>query len=156
MAEWITVISLVVLGLIFVLIELLFIPGTTVVGILGFVSTVVGIYLSFDYFGGGTGWWFTLGSTLFFAISFYFSFKSRTWERFSLKSSMQGKVNEGLTVGLKVEDEGFAVSTLKPVGKAEFNDKEYEVRSFGSYIEAGTKIKIVKIEMNNILVEPIQ
>ena len=69
---------------------------------------------------------------------------------------MQGKVNEGLTVGLKEEDEGFAVSTLKPVGKAEFNDKEYEVRSFGSYIEAGTKIKIVKIEMNNILVEPIQ
>ncbi len=156
MAEWITVISLVVLGLIFVLIELLFIPGTTVVGILGFVSTVVGIYLSFDYFGSSTGWWFTLGSSIFFAITLYYSFKSRTWERFSLKSAMQSKVNEGLTAELKEGDEGTAVSTLKPVGKAEFDNKEYEVKSFGDYVEPGTRIKIVKIDINNILVERIQ
>lgn len=156
MAEWITVISLVVLGLIFVLIELLFIPGTTVVGILGFVSTVVGIYLSFDYFGSSTGWWFTLGSSLFFAITLYYSFKSGTWERFSLKSAMQNKVNEGLTAELKEGDEGTAVSTLKPVGKAEFDNKEYEVKSFGDYVEPGTRIKIVKIDINNILVERIQ
>ena len=155
MAEWTTVILLVILGLILILTEALFIPGTTVVGILGFISSVFGIYLSFNYFGAATGWWFVFGSSVFFAISLYFSFKSKTWARFSLKSAIKSKVNEGLTNDLQINDEGTAVSTIKPIGKAEFNDKEYEVKSMGNYIEPGTKIKIIKIDTNNIIIEPI-
>ena len=155
MAEWITVISLVILGLFLILLELLFVPGTTVVGILGFVASVFGIYLSFSYFGSSTGWLFVLGSSVFFAVSLYFSFKSKTWERFSLKSAIKSKVNEGLANELKINDEGMAISTIKPIGKAEFKEKEYEVKSLGNYIEPGTKIKIIKIDINNIIIEPI-
>lgn len=155
MNEWVIVIGLVSIGFVFILLEILFVPGTTVVGILGFVATIGGIYLSFDYFGTTTGWWFTLGSTLFFILSLYYSFKRKTWERFSLKDSMKGKFNEGSTSSLNKDDEGLTTSTLKPIGKAEFSDKEYEVRSYGEYIEPNTKVRIVRINNNNILVEPI-
>ncbi|MEM7108194.1 MAG: NfeD family protein [Bacteroidota bacterium] len=155
MSEWMLVLGLVFMGFILVLIEILFVPGTTVVGILGFIATVGGIYLSFDYFGATTGWWFTLGCTLFFVLSLYYSFKMKTWERFSLKDSMKGKFNEGFTKSLKKDDQGTTLSTLKPVGKAEFDNKEYEVKSFGQYIEPHTRIRIVSINKNNILVEPI-
>ncbi|MEM6361405.1 MAG: NfeD family protein [Bacteroidota bacterium] len=155
MSEWMLVFGLVFIGFILVLLEILFVPGTTVVGILGFIATLGGIYLSFEYFGTTTGWWFTLGCTLFFILSLYYSFKMKTWERFSLKDSMKGKFNEGVTKTLKKDDEGMTISTLKPVGKAEFASKEYEVKSFGQYIEPNTKIKIVSISNNNILVEPI-
>ncbi len=125
MNEWVLVLGLVLIGFVLVLLEILFVPGTTVVGILGFIATIGGIYLSFEYFGTTAGWWFTFGSTLFFILSLYYSFKMKTWERFSLKDSMKGKFNEGVTSGLKKDDEGMTISTLKPVGKAEFEIKEY-------------------------------
>ncbi len=155
MNEWLIVSGLVFIGFILILLEILFVPGTTFVGILGFIATIGGIYLSFEYFGVATGWWFTLGCALFFFLSLYYSFKMKTWERFSLKGSMQGKFNEGSTDGLNQNDEGVTISTLKPVGKAEFNNKEYEVKSFGEYIEPETKVRIVNISNNSILVEPI-
>jgi membrane-bound ClpP family serine protease len=155
MSDWTTVIFLVIAGFLLLIVEVLFVPGTTVVGVLGLLSTIFGIYLSFDYFGTETGWWFTLGSTMFFALALYISFKNKTWERFSLKDSMKGTVNEGLTLDLKIGDEGVAISTLKPIGKAELNENVFEVRSTGAYVDQGEKIRIIKIEKNNIIVEPI-
>lgn len=155
MSEWITVIALVVAGLALVIAEVIFVPGTTLVGILGLVSTVFGIYLSFAYLGDEIGWWITGGSVILFGISLYFSFKGNTWDRFSLKSSIDSKVNEGLTSQLKVGDEGIAMSAIRPMGKADFHDIEYEVRSMGNYIDSGTTVRIIKIDINNIFVEPI-
>ena len=155
MSAWTTVIFLVISGFVLLIVEILFVPGTTVVGILGLIATVLGIYLSFDYFGSEVGWWFTLGSALFFCMAIYISFRNKTWEKLALKDTNEGKVNEGLTDSLTVGDKGVAISTLKPIGKAELNDKEYEVRTTGAYVDAGTTVQITKIEKNNIIVEPI-
>ena len=133
---------------------MLFVPGTTVVGILGLIATILGIYLSFDYFGSEVGWWFTFGSTLFFAMAIYISFRNKTWEKLALKDTNIGKVNEGLTDSLAIGDKGVAISTLKPIGKAEIKDKEYEVRTNGDYVDSGTLVQIIKIGKNNIIVEP--
>lgn len=155
MTEWITVIVLIVVGLALIIAEVIFVPGTTLVGIIGLISTIFGIYLSFVYFGTGTGWWTVTGSAVLFAISLYFSFKGNTWDRFSLKDTMGSRVNEGLTSKLKVGDEGIAMSAIKPIGKADFHGEEYEVRSMGNYIDSGTTVRIIKIDVNNIFVEPI-
>lgn len=155
MTDWITVISLVAVGILLLIAEVLFVPGTTIVGILGFLAAILGIYLSFEYFGTVVGGWFTFGSTVAFGIALYYSFKSKTWDKFSLKDTNSGKVNENLTESLSVGDEGVSISVLKPVGKAEFGDKEFEVKTLGDYVESGTRIKIIKIEKNNIVVETI-
>ena len=52
-------------------------------------------------------------------------------------------------------DTGTAISTLKPYGKAEFDDVEYEVRSDGNYINDGEEIVIQRIAGKNIYVELI-
>ena len=155
MAEWITILALVLVGMALIIIEVIFVPGTTFVGILGFIATAFGIYLTFVKFGYTAGWW-VIGSTMIvFGVALYYSFKSNAWDRFSLKNTIDSKVNEGLTGSLKVGDEGLALSTIKPVGNADFGNVEYEVRSQGLYIESGTRIRIIKIEINNIFVEPI-
>jgi membrane-bound ClpP family serine protease len=64
-------------------------------------------------------------------------------------------VNEGLTAKLQVAQRGVAISSLRPIGKAEFEGKTYEVKTFGDYIDSGTKIEIIKIEQNNIYVQTI-
>ncbi|MDX1627402.1 MAG: NfeD family protein [Fulvivirga sp.] len=156
MADWVTVAILVFLGIALVLAEIIFVPGTTFVGILGFISGIIGIYLGFTYFGAVTGWWILGGTALAFILSLYFGFRGDTWDRFSLKDTSLGKFNEGYSSKLQVAERGKTLSALRPIGKAEFNDKTYEVRSYGNYIDSNTEVEIVKIDGNNIYVEPLK
>jgi membrane-bound ClpP family serine protease len=153
--EWLTVISLIVIGIVLIIVEIIFVPGTTVVGIMGGILAAIGVVLSFNHFGDTIGW-LTLASTaLLSGIMFYWSLRSRAWERFSLKSSIDGRVNEVDTKSLRVGEEGKAISALRPVGKAELGGKFLEVTTLGSYIDTGTRIKIVRVSSNQIVVEPV-
>jgi len=156
MADWITVTILVGLGILLIIAEVIFVPGTTVVGILGFVSAVIGIFLGFEYFGSTTGWWIFAGTSLTFGVALYLGFRGDTWNRFSLKDTSLGKFNEGYSSKLQIAERGTALSALRPIGKAEFNNKQYEVRSYGNYIDSSTEIEIVKIDGNRIYVEPLK
>ena len=84
-----------------------------------------------------------------------YSFRSGAWERYSLKSAIQSKVNEGLYDQLTIGQEGVTVSVLRPFGKAEFEGKEFEVSTIGDYIESGNPVRIIKVAPNKIFVELI-
>jgi membrane-bound ClpP family serine protease len=155
MIEWITVISLILFGLFLIVAEIIFVPGTTLVGIVGFVFLVTGIGFSFNYFGAETGWTTVGATSVASGLILYYSFKVNVWSRFSLKSSIKSKVNEGALDSLTVGEEGQAVSALRPIGKAEIGSKMYEVKTLGEYLDSGSKIRIIKIESNQIIVEPI-
>jgi len=154
MIEWLTVISLILFGLILLVVEIIFIPGTTVVGLVGFVIMAVGVGLSFNYFGSTAGWGTFAGASVTSGLMLYYSFKSNVWGRFALKSTSSSKVNEGEVEELSPGLEGMTISALRPVGKAELANKTYEVKTIGSFVETGTKIRIVKILSNQIIVEP--
>ncbi len=155
MIEWITVLSLLVFGLALVVAEIIFVPGTTLVGVLGFAFLILGVGLSFRYFGSEVGW-ITVGSTsVASGAILYYAFSANVWGKFSLKTSNNGKVNEGELDELKVGTEGQTLSTLRPVGKAELNNKIFEVKTQGEYIDSGTRIRVIKILSNQIFVEPI-
>lgn len=156
MADWFTVGALILVGIALIIVEIIFVPGSTIVGVLGFVSAVVGVYLGFSYFGESTGWWILGGTSVAFVGALYWGFKGDTWDRFSLKDTSEGKFNEGYSSGLQVAERGKTLSALRPSGKAEINNKEYEVRTFGNYIDSGTEIEVVKIQGNTIYVETIK
>lgn len=155
MVEWITVISLILVGLSLVIAEIIFVPGTTLVGITGFALMAVGITLAFNYFGGSTGWTIAGITAVVSGVVVVYAFKSNVWGRFSLKSTMDSKVNEGELTGLATGTEGVALSALRPSGKAELSSRTYEVRTLGAYVESGTRIRITQITGNQIFVEPI-
>ena len=153
--EWFIVLALVLFGLGLIVVEIIFVPGTTFVGITGLISAIIGIYLSFVYFGGPVGWWILFATSIVFAVLLYYGFQGRTWDRFSLKDSIESKFNEGMTKGLQVAQRGIAISSLRPVGKAEFDNRAFEVRTHGDYIDSGTHVEIIKIDGNIIYVQPI-
>lgn len=155
MIEWITVISLILFGLFLIIAEIIFVPGTTLVGILGFIFLLLGVGLSFNYFGSETGWTTVGVSAVASGLILYYSFKANIWGRFSLKSSIQSKVNEGDLDSLTVGTEGITVSALRPVGKATLGEKMYEVKTLGEYLDSGSRVRVIKILMNQIIVEPI-
>jgi membrane-bound ClpP family serine protease len=152
---WIIIIALLLIGLALIVAELVFIPGTTVVGILGFIFSAAGIIISYKHFGSDIGFYILIGMSAITLVTLFYSFRSGSWSRFSLKSSIKSKVNEGMVDTLHVGDEGKTISTLRPIGKAEFHNKQFEVKTGGDYVDSGTPIRIVLIHSNQILVEPI-
>jgi membrane-bound ClpP family serine protease len=153
--EWLTVISLVVIGIVLLIVEIIFVPGTTIVGIVGLIFAIAGIVLSFKYFGNSIGWLVLGGTSVLSGAMLYWSFRSNAWERFALKSTIDGRVNEVDTDMLKAGEEGQTVSALRPMGKAELRGKRVEVTTLGNYVESNTRIRIVRVSTNQIVVEPV-
>lgn len=153
--EWLLVTSLILIGLGLIVVEIIFVPGTTLVGVVGFVFMLMGVGLSFRYFGGFTGWTTTASTVGVTGVTLFFSFKSGMWDRFSLKTTIDSKVNEGVVEQVRTGTEGITLSALRPSGKAELQEKTYEVRTMGNYLEAGIKIRVMQILSNQIIVEPL-
>lgn len=153
--EWFTVITLILLGIVLVVAEIIIVPGTTIVGFIGLGIIITGLVLSFTYFGSTVGW-STLGATAVVSgILFYLSLRTKLWERFSLKTSISSRVNEGELGQVHLGDEGKAISALRPMGKVEFNNKMFEVTTLGAYVDSGQKVRVIRVAYNQIVVEPI-
>lgn len=153
--EWFTIISFVLIGIILIIVEIILIPGTTVVGIIGFCLTTAGIIISFRDYGPTVGWSVLSASALISGITLYVSLRTNIWKRFSLKTAIESKVNEGQQDQLKEGEEGVAVSALRPRGKAEIGGNFYEVATMGNFVESGARIRIIRISLNQIFVEAI-
>ena len=147
---------LILAGLILIIAEVVFVPGTTFVGVIGLLLTIVGIFLVFDEYGDTAGFITVGASSLVSVAAIVYSFKSNSWERFSLKTTSKSKVNDDDLISFQVGENGKTVSDLKPIGKAEIFGKIYEVRSRGEWIGAGQEITVTKIDNKRIFVEPIK
>ena len=155
MLIWISIISLIIIGLALIVVELIFIPGTTIVGILGLICVMAGLVMTFNNYGNSVGWAVTGSTAIVSAGVFIYSFRSGAWNRFALKQSMDSKVNESKPLIVEVGDEGVALSTLRPMGKGEIRNQVMEVTSLGELVEADTAIRVIKIDKRKIIVEPI-
>ena len=156
MLDWFTIVLLLGVGIILIVVELIFIPGTTVFGIAGLVLTIVGVVLSFTTFGSGTGLLVLVGAFAALGITMFFSLRSGAWEKLSLKQSSKGRVNEDIKHSVWKGDVGIALSALRPSGKVEFKETTIEVSTLGSYVDAGAKVRVVEVRPNKILVEAVE
>ena len=145
--------SLLLTGLVLLLVEILFIPGTTVVGILGFLVSLAGLAFAFMNFDYSLALWITGGALVLNFGAVWYGFSSGVWKKLSLKSTQKGGAFDGRLDGLAVGMAGVAVSDIKPFGKAEIQDDWYEVKSETGFIEVGSAVVISKIEHNNITVK---
>lgn len=151
--SWTIIVVLILIGLIFLLLEVLVVPGTTVVGIVGFIIMIIGIWQAYSVYGRPAGH-YTVGATVLATILILtVALKSKTWKRMMLKSKIDGKVNVFEQTKVKVGDSGKTITRLTLSGNARFNDEIYEVHSMGSFIDEGTEIEIAKIDQNKIFVK---
>jgi len=151
--EWLILLSLILLGLVLVLVEILFIPGTTVVGILGIIVGIIGLIYAFLTFENQLALGISGLSIGLHLAAVWYGFSSGLWRKFSLKSTQSGGAYDGRTKGLEVGMEGKAVSDIKPIGKAVFHGEWYEVKSEAGFIEVGATVVISKLEHNTISVK---
>jgi len=153
--DFLTLFFLLVIGLILILIEILFIPGTTVFGIFGILAIFYSDYLSFQYFGAEFAIVYSIANSILVLFVVIYSLKTNTWKRIALNKIHNVKV-ENKFDSLKVGDEGKTTSALRPYGKAIFSDKFYEVKSSENFIDENKKIKIINILQDKIIVKKIK
>lgn len=148
------IIFILLIGIIFLILEIVVIPGVGVAGILSLVLLLSGVYLAYDL-NTITGHYCLAGTVVSGGILLALSLRSNTWNKVSLHKTLDQKLN---TVGydLKVGDTGNSINQLTPTGKAMFNDKKMEVRSMGPVIDQNSEIIITKIEGNNVFVQVVK
>lgn len=155
MLDWLTIIILLTVGIGLIVVELIFIPGTTLFGIAGLVLSIIAIVLSFVNQGFATGMLVSVLAFLMMTGTLLYSLRSRTWEKASLKSSHTSKVNDDVKNNIWKGDTGKTVSTLRPSGKARFNDVIVEVSTRGGYVSAGIPVRVIEVRDHRIIVEPM-
>jgi membrane-bound ClpP family serine protease len=151
---WLVVVTLILIGLAFLLLEILVIPGTGVAGIVGFILIGIGVWQTYSYYGSNTGHWVLAGTIVGTIVVLAYSLRAKTWRRVALKSEIDSRVNLIDEDKLKPGDEGRSISRLVPGGKAIFNKEFYEVRTMGEFIDQDVAIVIEKIEDHKIFVKP--
>lgn len=153
---WLIIAALILAGIVLIIVEVVFIPGTTVIGLLGAVFMIAGVVFAYKEFGNDVGFYVLLGTGVVTGVGLYLSFRKGAWSKVSNKSAIKSKVNEGLTAHLNEGEEGVTVSALRPMGTADFKGKIFEVKTTGGYVPEAIRVRIVNIRVNDILVEPIQ
>lgn len=150
------VLAIIVLGILLVVLEILVIPGTTVVGIVGGVLMGTGVILAYSTQENIiVGHYVLAGTSLATVVLLYWSYKVLKSQKYSLYDVIDGKVNE-LEAGLiNVGDEGVTLSALRPEGKARINEKTFAVFSQGEMIDVNVNITVIKINGNKIIVKPL-
>ncbi len=154
--SWTVIAALIVIGLIFLILEILVVPGSTIVGVVGFILMAIGIWQTYIVYGSETGHYVLGGSVILTLGALALSLRSKTWNRAMLHTEIDGKTNVYETDKVKPGDTGKAISRLVPMGKALINDEYYEVRSTGDFVDQETEVVVTKIEHNKIFVKPIK
>ncbi len=148
------VIIFLILGIILFLVEIFLIPGISVAGIGGLLSTGVAIFLAFQI-----SFLFGILALLFglilLGLLVWLVYYSKTLDKISLKTNIDATVEKADEKNeIKVGDVGISLSRLAPMGKVKINDIVIEAKTEGEFLDENTKITVLKVFSNNILVAP--
>ena len=161
------------LGTILLGLEILVIPGFGIAGISGIALIATSLVLSLQTFVIPTFEWEwqafhrnvlivvgnIVGALVGFGILAHFvprfGFFSRLVLAESQASTAGYTVQESSLEQLYLSRTGTAVTTLRPSGKAEFDDETLVVESDGEYIAAGTRVEITSVNGNRIVVRRV-
>ncbi len=156
-------------GVILLILEIFVIPGFGITGVAGIILIIASIFMSLV--GGIPFFDFQLISSAIIQLSvslvltlvFVYLLakylpKSRRFSRLILaekEEASKGFVSYESVLEL-IGAEGIALTTLRPAGTAEINDKKVDVVSESEYVDQGSKIKVIRVEGAKVVVKPVK
>ena len=150
--EWLIILMLILIGCVLVIMEFLVFPGVNVVGLLGFICIITGVYFGYAFYGGPTGHFILLGSVVFGIGITWYALRSNTWKKLSLDTKLDCTV-EGVDYSIQVGDEGVTLGRLAPMGNVKLGEIVVEAESQSGYIDARQEVVVVKVFKNKIVVK---
>ncbi len=143
------------LGVIFLILEIFLLPGFGIGGVAGIGFIGVAIWYAFTYVG-VTAVWVTSGaSILLLILGIWLFLRFKVLDKISLKAEIDGTADNKVSQ-IKEGDTGIARTRLAPMGNARFGDLDVEVKSEDGYIDAGTPIVVSQVNSTNVCVRLIK
>jgi len=154
-ANWGYALALLVMGFLLMLIEVFVIPGFNVFGLVGFLSTLAGVYFAYVKIGLWSAVVVAAIGLLGTAILVRVVLKTRAWQRLVLDSATSRE--GGYDSVLPGRDEllgqlGTALTPLRPAGRAKLGELAVDVVTEGGFVECGTAIEVVRVAGNKVIV----
>ncbi|MFT3737930.1 MAG: NfeD family protein [Breznakibacter sp.] len=149
------IVLLILVGIILLIIEWFMIPGITIAGIAGALFVIGGVVVTYQSYGASAGHWALFGTLVSLGLMLYISFRTKTWDRLALKSSIDSAVETVEEEKIAAGDKGMAVSRLNPVGKCVVNGTIVEAQCPGQFINENEEVEVVKVFKTHIIVKPI-
>lgn len=146
---------LILFGLLFLVAELVLLPGVSVCGILSLACYAGAIYLAFTHLGTTAGIVVIVIIALLSLLTIIFSLRAKTWQRFSLKQNLENTSMPSPEQELKVGDRGTTLSRLAPMGKVQIGGRTYEAKSVDCFIDQQSPIEVVGFENFSVIVKKI-
>jgi membrane-bound ClpP family serine protease len=154
--ELLIVVALILLGILFMLVEIFLLPGISIAGIAGTIMLIGGILYAYHFIGSTAGNITLVASAVAMGASFFWLLKSKQLRKISLETNIESKVDNSDLAKISVGDTGVALSRLNPTGKVMVNDLTVEGKSFnGEFIDEDEKIEVVRIDTYQIQVKRI-
>ena len=147
------IILLVILGLLFMLAEIVLLPGLSVGAVLALACYGSAAWMAFAWYGSAAGAVTVAAIIVLSGLMTVWALRAKTWQRFSLNQKID---SAGNTVpqnnDVKIGDRGTAVSRLSPMGTVEIGGKRYEAKSDGAYIDQRSEVEVTGFENANVIV----
>ena len=151
--EMFYIVLLVFFGLLFLVAELVLLPGGSIGAVLALVCYGSSVFLAFRDFGPVTGTVVILVILVLSVIATVVSLRAKTWQRFSLKQEIRSSSMPVIPAEeLQVGDRGVTLSRLSPMGKVEIGGRIYEAKSTDVYIDQRSTVEVVGFENFNVVV----
>ena len=157
MTPWFFAIGLILIGFMLILIEIFLIPGITLAGIGGGLAILGGVFYAYRYLGLTEAAWCLGASLVLGAVLLRFVIKTGSWRRMVLhtkESGDEGFRSTRFELEALVGKEGVAVTPLRPSGTATIEGERINVVTEGSFVERNSKIVVVEVEGNRVVVHP--
>ncbi|MDR3134040.1 MAG: NfeD family protein [Prevotellaceae bacterium] len=151
------IITLILLGVVLLLMELLIIPGFGITGILGLLALVGGVVMSYYKYDDHTGHFILAGTIIICMVFAWFALRPKTWKRLSLTSAITSQaVDTAAGRGLAAGMQGVTLTRLSPVGTVKVNNVQIEATAFEGIIGPAQQVEIVKLDNTKVIVKPIK
>ena len=149
------IVLLIVLGLLFLVAELLLFPGLSIGGILALVCYGGAIWYAFDSLSVTAGVWTVAVVLMLSLLTVIISLRAKTWQRLTLKQEIDSvsmpKPENEVAIGTL----GVTISRLAPMGKVSINCKIYEAKSTDVMIDQKQYVEVVGFENFNVIVKKV-
>ena len=150
------IVLLIVLGVLFLIAELLLLPGVSVGTILALVCYGSAIYLAFTDFGITTGIIVLAVILVLSLITTVLSLRTKTWRKLALQQEIDSQSMENPAAKIAIGAIGVTISRLSPMGKVEIDGELHEAKSLDSYIEQRKRIEVVGFDNFTVIVKAIE
>ena len=150
------VVILIVIGLALIVVEVVVLPGITIAGIGGVILIAGGVFFSYQNFGNTVGTFTLIGTSLLFIIFLAYALRAKTWDKLSLNSEIDGRVNVVDTNNITLGDRGMTISRLAPIGKVLIHDEIVEGKSGFGLIDENTEVEVIQVDISTIIVQEIK